>query len=281
MTTNNMQKQDKLAVFFPGIGYTCDRSLLYYTAVLMKELGYEVVPVAYTGFPENVKGDAQKMRECYSIAQDRAAEILRDINFSDYDDIVFVGKSIGTVVALTIANQFDLTVRSVLYTPLLETFDLLPMGTGTNTSAVVFHGTSDQWARTPQIIAACDNHDVPLYLVGKANHSLETGDLNDDLRILKKTMQTVRGFLTMDRELYNSEMHVNTYGNYYDDEEDMYDDTDDLFDVDPSERDYYDDEALEMEETLDDFLIANDENPFDPDARFDAMSDPFGFGDDD
>lgn len=201
MTTNNMQKQDKLAVLFPGIGYTCDRSLLYYTAVLMKELGYEVVPVAYTGFPENVKGDAQKMRECYSIAQNQAEEILRDINFSDYDDIVFVGKSIGTVVALTIANQFDLTVRSVLYTPLLETFDLLPVQTPGSTSVntydwpLAFHGTSDPWAKTPEIIDACLPRGIPLHIVENANHSLETGNLDTDLRTLEETMEKVRGFL--------------------------------------------------------------------------------------
>ena len=149
MTANDTQNQTKLAVLFPGIGYSCDRSLLYYTAVMMKELGYKVVPVPYTGFPKNVKGDAQKMRECYAIAQDQAAEILRAINFSDYDDIVFVGKSIGTVVALAIAKQFGLTARYILYTPLVETFDLMPLQTSDHTpvnafdQAIVFHGTAD------------------------------------------------------------------------------------------------------------------------------------------
>ena len=164
MTTNNMQRQDGLAVIFPGIGYTCDRSLLYYTAVMMKELGYKVVPVPYTGFPKNVKGDAQKMRQCYDIALGQAREVLRDINFDDYKDIVFIGKSVGTFVALAIAKEFDLNARSVLYTPLVETFDLLPENTSEHTcvdasarsyeQAIAFHGTSDPWAKTPEIIAA-------------------------------------------------------------------------------------------------------------------------------
>ena len=178
MTTNDMQKQNGLAVIFPGIGYSCDRSLLYYTAVMMREYGYKVVPVPYTGFPRNVKGDAQKMRECYVIAQEQAAEILRDISFDDYDDIVFIGKSIGTVVALAIARQFDLTVRYVLYTPLVETFDLMPL-------------------QTPEIIDACLPRGIPLHLVENANHSLETGNLDTDLRTLEETMQKVRSFLQM------------------------------------------------------------------------------------
>ena len=47
------------------------------------------------------------------------------------------------------------------------------------------------------------------------------------------------------------------------------------------DENYFDDEALEMEETLDDFLIANDENPFDLETRKDALDDPLDFGDDD
>ena len=197
MTTIDTQNQNKLAVIFPGIGYSCDRSLLYYSAVMMRELGYRVVPVPYTGFPRNVKGDAQKMRECYAIAQDQATEILSDINFDDYDDIVFIGKSIGTVVALAIAKQFDLKVRAILYTPLAETFDLLPVIAPVSTfdRAIAFHGTSDPWAKTPEIIAACETRGIPLHLVENANHSLETGDIDTDLRTLEETMQEVRRFL--------------------------------------------------------------------------------------
>lgn len=206
MTTNDMQKQNGLAVIFPGIGYSCDRSLLYYTAVMMREHGYKVILVPYKGFPRNVKGDAQKMRECYTIAQEQAAEILRDINFDDYDDIVFIGKSIGTVVALAIAIQFDLTARYVLYTPLVETFDLLPLQTPDHTPvsaferAIAFHGTSDPWAKTPEIIDACLPRGIQLHLVENANHSLETGTLDIDLRTLKETVQKVRGFLEMRQE---------------------------------------------------------------------------------
>ena len=47
----------KLAVLFPGIGYTCDKPLLYYSWKVLKKLDYEVFPVPYTGFPDGVKGD--------------------------------------------------------------------------------------------------------------------------------------------------------------------------------------------------------------------------------
>lgn len=47
----------KIACLFPGIGYTCDKPLLYYSWKLLKGMGCEIVPVAYSGFPDKVKGD--------------------------------------------------------------------------------------------------------------------------------------------------------------------------------------------------------------------------------
>ena len=37
----------KLAVFFPGMGYTHDKPLLYYSGKLAKEHGYKIVRVEY------------------------------------------------------------------------------------------------------------------------------------------------------------------------------------------------------------------------------------------
>ena len=51
----------KLAVFFPGIGYTMDRPLLHFSRRIAADLGYELRPLPYTGFPSGVRGDREKM----------------------------------------------------------------------------------------------------------------------------------------------------------------------------------------------------------------------------
>ena len=68
----------KIACLFPGIGYTCDKPLLYYSWKLLKGLGWEVVPVPYTGFPADVKGHPEKMRQAAQTALEQAEEILRE-----------------------------------------------------------------------------------------------------------------------------------------------------------------------------------------------------------
>ena len=42
---------EKLAVLFPGVGYHVDRPLLYHSAKLARERGYEVCAVSYPPLP--------------------------------------------------------------------------------------------------------------------------------------------------------------------------------------------------------------------------------------
>lgn len=179
----------KLAVLFPGIGYHCDKPLLYYTAKLAKAENYEILPVPYTGFPEKVRGNAGKMRQCLEIAGSQADAMLKSVDWGAYNNILFVGKSIGTIVGSAYAKEKGLAVHSILLTPLVETFGYV-CG-----NAVAFHGTADPWAETGVIKKVCRERGIPLYLTEGANHSLETGDVRRDVDILRDTIQRNESFI--------------------------------------------------------------------------------------
>ena len=186
-----MSESKKIAVFFPGIGYTCDKPLLYYSARLAMERGYEIVRVQYGNFPPNVKGDAAKMYQCFVSAREQSEDILRDVDWDLYSNVVFFSKSVGTTVALSYAAEHGLAARQVLFTPLVETFRF-PTITG---GAVAFHGTGDPWAETSEIVRICEEKKIPLYLTPKANHSLERGKVKKDIKTVREVMKTVEDFL--------------------------------------------------------------------------------------
>lgn len=196
----------KIAVLFPGIGYTCDKPLLYYSAKLAAEKGLEVVRVPYGNFPSNVKGNAEKMYQSFVSAREQSEEILKDVDWSSYDEIVFFSKSVGTVVALSYASEHGIDARQVLYTPLKETFKFPVAAAGAaegsadasdagKSRAIAFHGTGDPWAQTEDIIKICEEKGVPLYLTKDANHSLECGKAIKDIKTIRKVMRTVKEFL--------------------------------------------------------------------------------------
>lgn len=181
----------KLSVFFPGIGYTVDRPLLHFSRRLAAELGYEIKLLPYSGFPQQVRGDRSKMEECFRIARPQAREMLADTDLTAYEDVLFVGKSVGTIVAAQIASQSAAQIRLVLYTPLPDTFSF-PLS-----KAVAFTGDNDPWVggKESRIPILCAERNIPCLVVPNANHSLETDDVQTDLEILRTVMERTRAFI--------------------------------------------------------------------------------------
>ena len=78
----------KAAVFFPGIGYHCDKPLLYYSRKLAQECGYEetnALSYAYDG--GNIRGNEEKKQQAFESLYEQAEKILSVIDFGKYDEI--------------------------------------------------------------------------------------------------------------------------------------------------------------------------------------------------
>ena len=182
----------KLAVFFPGIGYTADKPLLYYSRKIAAEQGYEVKLLPYQGFPPKIQGDAGRMRQSFGIALRQAEEMLSGTDLSSYEEILFVGKSIGTIVATKIAADRGMKdrIRFVFYTPLEETFGFHVR------KAIVFTGSNDPWVGRGQskIPACAAENGYPCFLIADANHSLETGHAGKDIANLQMIMEETERF---------------------------------------------------------------------------------------
>ena len=179
----------KLAVIFPGIGYTADKPLLYYASRLARHYGYQILAVSYGTLPENVKGDHAKMKQAFELAYEQTEQALQDIDWNSYGSILFISKSIGTVIASAYASRHNIKGKSILFTPLTDTFSFARPG------SIAFHGTADPWAETDSIHTLAEQKEVPLFLTPNANHSLETGDVQADLSIIKSTMEHVNRFI--------------------------------------------------------------------------------------
>ncbi len=178
------------AVLLPGIGYTCDKPLLYYSGKLTKSLGWDVIPVPYTGFPGKIRGDRERMKQSFEIALRQTEDMLKAVDWREYDPVVFISKSIGTTVAVRYADACGISCQHVLFTPLEETFSV-PVR-----DAIAFHGTADPWADTDRIQRLCKKAKIPLYVIENANHSLEIDDVLQNIRNLENVMQQVKLYLT-------------------------------------------------------------------------------------
>ena len=183
----------RLAVFFPGIGYTADKPLMHYSRRIAADQGYEIRIMDYKGFPAKVKGDRKRMEESFFIALQQSEEMLSGTDLSDYEDILFIGKSIGTIVAAKIASESPAKdrIRLILYTPLDDTF------TFSFGKAIAFTGDDDPWVgkEKSRIRSLCEERGIPCFLISRANHSLESGDVFADLKELQQIMKETERFI--------------------------------------------------------------------------------------
>jgi hypothetical protein len=186
----------KAALVFPGIGYHVDKPLLYFGKKLALERGYEIINVPYGHFEHGIKGNEKKMQEAFESALRQAEEILADWNPDEYDELLFLSKSVGTAAAAAYAANHHLTagegrkIRHIYFTPVENTFRVAGSRSG-----IVFHGTRDPWASNDAVQTGCSCRSLPLFLIPDANHSLETGNALRDLDNLKLVMEHCAAYL--------------------------------------------------------------------------------------
>ena len=183
---------DKIAVFFPGIGYHIDKPLLYFTRRLAREAGFEVKEISYT-FPDKaneIKGNAGKMKDSFTLAVEQADAQLSEVAFENYSKVLFIGKSIGTAVAAHYDKEHGIGARHLILTPVPHTFDHLRAGCG-----VVYHGLSDPWCENDIVKEMCTKLGLELHEIADANHSLETGSAMKDVDNLRTLLERTQKFM--------------------------------------------------------------------------------------
>lgn len=180
----------KIAIFFPGIGYHCDKPLLYYSRKIIEKLGYDkIITLSYSYDGGNIRGNEEKMKAAFEALYIQAEDALKEVDFGAYDDILFVSKSVGTIIASAYAHNYKISCSQILYTPLEYTFEY------PHEKACAFIGTSDPWSDVDKVIDKAGLNDVPIYVYENLNHSLEGDNAIKNIEILNEVMVLTRSFL--------------------------------------------------------------------------------------
>ena len=183
----------KIAVVFPGIGYHCDKPLLYYARKIANECGYEeVITLDYSYDGGNIRGNKEKMEAAFKALYVQAVKALSDIDFTQYEDVLFISKSVGTIIASAYAKEYGIECRQVLYTPLEYTFNYEHL------DAIAFIGSADPWSDVDEVIKLSTSQGVPISLYKDTNHSLEGPDAEHNIVMLCDVMKRTKEYILRD-----------------------------------------------------------------------------------
>ena len=169
----------KLLCLFPGIRYTCEQPLLYYAASFYHQKGYEILPILYDDRYKEMDAHKVDLSEQFEMLKPDILQSLKDIEWNQYDSIVFVSKSIGTVLACWYAQRMNLSVRQILFTPLEQTFDYMNQNI-----EFVAVGDSDSFMDANKLSIFCKEREISCEIY-PGGHRLETDDIQNNLDTLK------------------------------------------------------------------------------------------------
>ncbi|EHI99464.1 hypothetical protein CDLVIII_2868 [Clostridium sp. DL-VIII] len=178
-----------LAVILPGIGYTVDRPLLDYSKKLALELGYDVLQIEY-GF--QVARKILDRENEFKYVKEESIEIFKNALENDYKKIVFISKSIGTIVHTILCNEAkECEIKNIYLTPVNETLKV-----GIKENSLVVSGTSDPLINKETIEIIRKIKGVNLMKIKNGDHSLNIkGSVLESIEVLNKVIRAEKDYL--------------------------------------------------------------------------------------
>lgn len=156
-----------IAVCFPGTGFTCKEALFERLGADYAKREYDVIKLDFSHIPFR---EIESLEEAIAVAQRAVKRQLSHIAFAEYGDIVFLSKSLGTILAMEHDNANDIRARHLLLTPLNRT--LMQIRPETRVIAMVL-GTQDRFLTGKALASFCDDHGICYCLIDGVNHSLK------------------------------------------------------------------------------------------------------------
>lgn len=183
------RESDTLVVLLPGIGYTVDRPLMDYSKKLALELGYDVLQIEY-GF-QIVRKIFDRENE-FQYVKRESIEIFKNALNDNYKKIIFISKSIGTIINTILCNEVKgREVKNIYLTPVNETLKV-----GVKENSLVISGTSDPLINKETIEVIRKIKGVNLIEIKNADHSLNiNGSVLESIEILNKVIEAEKDYL--------------------------------------------------------------------------------------
>ncbi len=160
----------KIVFSFPGVRGT-EIPLLYFGAKYYEDKGYEKRFIA----PPISGNDFEALYK-------NAKSILESYDLKEYDDIVFVAKSMGTVVACRLKEEMNVDASLVLFTPLEDT---VPFIKNENRIVLVAASDNDRYLESEILCNLCERENVSYYIEPNVGHRMEVkNDIEKNLQII-------------------------------------------------------------------------------------------------
>jgi predicted esterase len=189
-----------ISFFCPGASYLFDKPHLHYPTMLLLNHQTDIVHIQYRYGKENEAFWELSLEERSKwMREDVQAVVSQLLTEHDYEKVIFLGKSIGTmpIVDGLLQSPAYLHAAAILLTPLL-TSDMLAANLQKSDHPIFLAiGTEDHFYREDVIEKLRQTKsELHLEIIPNANHALEIGwDVKCSLEALDRVMSSMDSFV--------------------------------------------------------------------------------------
>jgi hypothetical protein len=185
-----------LALIFPGLRYTCDKPLLYYTTQLLLDQERDVIQLWLDYGAPKYKELSQAEQTQYALEYSTAL-LSAGKNSGSYTEFIIAGKSMGTLMMTLLLTKFpELRQETTIWlTPLVN---LPPVSQAISSligPAFVASGDADPIFDQGAVSLFKTKSNLTTRVIKNGDHSLEIpGDQLNSLQVLSNIMKDLDSF---------------------------------------------------------------------------------------
>jgi len=186
-----------ICFMFSGSGYNYDKPLFYYATMTMLQNKIDIVHIHYSYGEHFLKKSLEEITK--TMTDDVNPVILEVLKKGQYNETIFLGKSLGTIpIANDLMKREEfLKSKMILLTPLLKFDSIFDLILNSQHKGLLVIGGKDHHFDSTQI-DQLNKSNLEIYVVQNANHSLDVGAFETTnsilslTKVMEKLQETVR-----------------------------------------------------------------------------------------
>lgn len=179
------EENSKLVVLFPGKNYPCDKPSLHYAGASALQSGFDLLVLEYGYQAARTDLDVNELQRVIEESHESVQRII-----SKYNQVVFISKSIGTIVAGEVHGKLEIPIQHLFLTPIKDTIYYINKFNG-----LVVYGTKDEVFSKEHANQINIDNVREVIEIPNANHALETHNVEESIEILSKLVRIYMEFL--------------------------------------------------------------------------------------
>lgn len=179
------EENSKLVVLFPGKNYPCDKPSLHFAGTSALQSGFDLMVLEYGYQAARTNLDVNDLQRVIDESHESVQRII-----GKYKQVVFISKSLGTIVAGEVHGKLEIPIKHLFLTPIKDTIHYINKFNG-----LVVYGTKDEMFNDELADQINIDKVREVIEIPNANHALETNNVEDSIEILSKLVRIYVEFL--------------------------------------------------------------------------------------